>query len=148
MNIENIERIFKLFDASSATGFEYQDGEIKLSLKKDAVVHTAEPALPVRREAVAPRPEGKSKSDAADEGKTVVKAPLVGILYGAREPGAYPFVTPGQAVKKGDILCLIEAMKTFNEIKSPCGGIIEEILFSDGDLAEFGMPLFVIGEAP
>jgi acetyl-CoA carboxylase biotin carboxyl carrier protein len=73
-----------------------------------------------------------------------VTAPLVGIAYRSHEPGAAPFVECGQQVAEGDVVCLIEAMKLFNEITAPAAGIVNEILFEDGALAEYGTPLVTI----
>lgn len=77
-----------------------------------------------------------------------VTAPLVGVVYRSREPGAAPFVECGQRVAKGDVLCLIEAMKLFNEITAPTTGVISAVLFEDGTLAEYGAPLITIDTEP
>lgn len=74
-----------------------------------------------------------------------IKSPMVGVVYLAPEPGAKPFVTVGAQVKAGDTVALVEAMKTFNPIKSDMDGIIKEILVSDGAAVEFDQPLVVIG---
>ena len=71
-----------------------------------------------------------------------VTAPLVGLAYKAKEPGAEPFVKPGDKVAEGTVLCLIEAMKMFNEVKAPEAGTISKVHFNDGELVEFGAPLF------
>lgn len=76
------------------------------------------------------------------EPSKLVMAPLVGLAYRSKEPGAEPFVQVGDAVEEGAVLCLIEAMKMFNEVKAPCSGVICAISFVDGDLVEFGAPLF------
>ena len=75
-----------------------------------------------------------------------VKSPLVGTFYRASSPTSPPFVELGQKVKKGDVLCIIEAMKVMNEIKSECDGIIKEILIENGKPVEFGQVLFVISK--
>ena len=73
-----------------------------------------------------------------------VKSPMVGVLYLKPEPGARDFVVEGQAVKKGDTLCLIEAMKTFNPLKAPSDGTLKKILIKDSETVEYDQPLFVI----
>ena len=73
-----------------------------------------------------------------------LKSPMVGVVYLAPEPGAKPFVTVGTSVKAGDTVALVEAMKTFNPIKSDKDGIVKEILVSDGAAVEFDQPLIVI----
>lgn len=76
-------------------------------------------------------------------GKTI-KAPMVGVFYQAASPEAEPYVTIGKTVKKGDTVCIIEAMKLMNEIQAEEDGTIKEILVKDGDIIEYGQPLFVI----
>ena len=73
-----------------------------------------------------------------------IDSPMVGIMYLTPKPSSPPFVKKGQKVKKGDTICLIEAMKTFNEIKSDKDGLIKNILVNNGEAIEFGQPLFEI----
>ena len=73
-----------------------------------------------------------------------IDSPMVGIVYMTPKPSSPPFVKSGQKVKKGDTICLIEAMKTFNEIKSDKDGVIKSILVKNGEAVEFGQPLFEI----
>ena len=73
-----------------------------------------------------------------------IDSPMVGIMYLTPKPSSPPFVKKGQKVKKGDTICLIEAMKTFNEIKSDKDGLIKDILVKNGEAIEFGQPLFEI----
>ena len=84
---------------------------------------------------------------ASDEPKIsghVLKSPMVGVAYLAPEPGAKPFVTVGASVKSGDTVALVEALKTFNPIKSDKDGVVKEILVSDGQAVEFDQALIVI----
>ncbi|MDR0326199.1 MAG: acetyl-CoA carboxylase biotin carboxyl carrier protein [Oscillospiraceae bacterium] len=90
------------------------------------------PASIVTQE-VEPQPSGE-----------VVKAPLVGVFYTAPSPDAAPFVSIGQRVKKGDVLCIIEAMKLMNEIESAHDGIVEQFLVENGAMVEFGQTLLTI----
>lgn len=76
----------------------------------------------------------------------MVKAPLVGTFYAAASPDAAPYVKVGQSVRKGDVLCLIEAMKMMNEIPSPADGTVEAVLAQNGDVISFDTPLFRIKE--
>ena len=73
-----------------------------------------------------------------------INSPMVGIIYLTPKPSSPPFIKKGQKVKKGDTICLIEAMKTFNEIKSDKDGLIKDILIQNGEAVEFGQPLFEI----
>lgn len=91
---------------------------------------------------------GAGGADAADTAGSdhfePVTAPLVGLAYRSKEPGATPFVEVGDEVAQGEVLCLIEAMKLFNEVKAPRAGTISKVLFKDGDLIEYGAPLFLM----
>lgn len=97
------------------------------------VVETAPVQQSAPTQASAPQPTGKT-----------IKAPMVGVFYQAASPEADPYVTVGKAVKKGDTVCIIEAMKLMNEIQAEEDGTIKEILAKDGDIIEYGQPLFVI----
>lgn len=77
-------------------------------------------------------------------GASVVKAPMVGTVYRASEPGAAPFVTVGQSVSPGDPLCIIEVMKLMNSIAAECSGVVSDILVDDGQAVQHGQELFVI----
>ena len=94
-----------------------------------APVATTTPAAPAPQENTA--------------GKTI-DAPMVGVFYQAPSPDAEPFVKVGQSVKKGDTVCIIEAMKLMNEIQAEQDGVITEVLAKNGDIIEFGQPLFAI----
>ena len=73
-----------------------------------------------------------------------IDSPMVGIVYLTPKPSSPPFIKSGQKIKKGDTICLIEAMKTFNEIKSDKDGVVKSILVKNGEAVEFGQPLFEI----
>ncbi len=96
--------------------------------------------------ASAPTPtESKPEQKAADTiSGHALKSPMVGVVYLAPEPGAEPFVTVGKTVSAGDTVALVEAMKTFNPIKSDKDGVIKEILVSDGAAVEFDQPLIIV----
>ena len=78
------------------------------------------------------------------EDENVVKSPMVGTFYAKSSPNSEPYVVLGQKVKKGDVLCIIEAMKLMNEIESEFDGEVKEILVKDGEAVEYGKPLFII----
>lgn len=97
------------------------------------VVETAPVQQSAPTQASASKPTGKT-----------IKAPMVGVFYQAASPEAEPYVTVGKTVKKGDTVCIIEAMKLMNEIQAEEDGTIKEILVKNGDIIEYGQPLFVI----
>lgn len=82
--------------------------------------------------------------DETSENFTIIKAPMVGTFYPAPSPESDPFVSVGDTVKKGDVVCIIEAMKLMNEIESESNGTVVEILAKEGDMVEYGQPLFKI----
>lgn len=86
-----------------------------------------------------------SRPDKAEQAE-YAKAPLVGIFYASASPDKEPFVRVGSKIKKGDSLCLIEAMKMMSEVKSEKDGVIQEILVKNGDMVEYDQPLFRIQE--
>ncbi|MDR2420524.1 MAG: hypothetical protein LBD49_00270 [Oscillospiraceae bacterium] len=135
-----IKQLADLLSAYGLTRLEYEKDGLRIALERRADVLSSNPA-PAARFASS-EPASALPERAAG---TPVKAPLVGVVYAARSPGAPPFVTLGQRVKKGDPLCVIEAMKTFSELPSPCDGAVSEILFEDGQLAEYGAVLLVVG---
>jgi acetyl-CoA carboxylase biotin carboxyl carrier protein len=132
--------VTKLADILSQYGLtrlEYEKDGLRVVLERSASVAPS-PAAPVSQVTLIAQ-------DSDETSGTVVKAPLVGVVYSAREPGEAPYVRVGQSVKAGDTVCVIEAMKTFSEITAPCDGTVTEILFVNGQLAEFGAPLLTIG---
>jgi acetyl-CoA carboxylase biotin carboxyl carrier protein len=107
----------------------------------------AAPALPAPRTTPAegfPAADEPGRADKAGAGGTEVKSPMVGTFYGAPEPGAKPYVAIGTRVSKGQILCIIEAMKIMNEIESEVAGVVTEVLASDAQPVEYGQALFRI----
>ncbi len=81
-----------------------------------------------------------------DAGLHIVKSPIVGTYYGSPSPGAAPFVSPGDRVEKGQVICIVEAMKLMNEIESDASGEIVKCFVTNGQPIEFGQPLFSIRE--
>lgn len=115
---------------------ENDDLSLKLSKQQTVASVAAAPAAAGAAPAAAP---------AASAGGHTEKSPMVGVVYFAPEPGADPFIEVGSTVKKGDTLCLIEAMKTFNPVKATKDGTVKEILVAAEDAVEFDTPLVIIG---
>ena len=152
--IDEIKEIITALDNSSVTEVELTCGngeKIKLKKKSEVKVVAAEPievpAAPMVIPAApaAPTAPAAPAAEAAPvaEGKEI-KSPMVGVFYAAASPDSDPYVQVGQAVKKGDTLCIIEAMKLRNEINAEESGVITEICVKNGDLVQFGQPLFKI----
>lgn len=137
MTNQEIYELMARFDQSGLTTLKVTRKDFSLELGKNVTVAAA-PAVvaPVAAPAAAAAPV----AEPVEEG-TFVTAPLVGTFYAASAPGEEPYVKPGQKVQKGDVLCLVEAMKTMNEIKAPCDCVVEEVLAQDGDLVSYGQNL-------
>ena len=122
---------------------EHKDGRIRV-VRTPAVQNVVQPVAQMVA-AVTPLPVAAGPApveDAAHPG--MVASPMVGVAYLAPEPGAAPYVTLGQAVSAGQTLLLIEAMKTYNQIKAPKSGTVTRILVSPGQPVEFGQPLLIL----
>lgn len=136
-----VRELAALLEETGLTEIEYATGEwrVRVARAANGVIQTMPAVLP---SVSAPAAAAAPAHDAAHPGAVV--SPMVGTVYMAREPGAPAFVKPGYTVKEGDTLLLIEAMKTYNEVRAPKGGRIARILVSDGDPVEFGAPLLVL----
>ena len=137
--LETISGLAAILEQRGLTELELRNGDLSLRLVRApaAAAVAAAPAPPAP--APAPVPAGDAPPPAG-----AVASPMVGIAYLAAEPGAPPFVTVGQTVTAGQTILLIEAMKTFNQIKAPQAGTVTEILVTGGQPVEYGQPLLVI----
>lgn len=153
MNIDTalVRELAELLNETGLTEIEVEDDDRKIRVSRGAVasaapVYAAAPA-PVAAApapaAAAPAP-AEPAAPAGPDLKNAVKSPMVGTCYLAPEPGAAPFVTVGQAVKEGDTLLIVEAMKVMNPITAPRAGTITAILIETAQPVEFDQPLVVI----
>lgn len=154
MDIRKIKKLIELLKESGVTEFETKEGEesLRLSWKnpnhEGAIIHHApaqvQAPMPTQS-AHAPLSSSSTKEDKS-EALTghQVRSPMVGTMYSSPSPEADPFVTVGKSVKAGDTLCIIEAMKMFNEIEADRSGVITAIHVSNGEPVEFDQPLFSI----
>ncbi len=150
MNIKEIKEILALMKENDLCEIELEKEGIKLKLKKNASGQlVSEPVLQAVRN-VARAPQMISEAAPAAEAPapaaagTLIKSPMVGTFYSSPAPDQPPYISVGQTIKPGDVLCIVEAMKLMNEIKSDVGGVIEEILVKNGEPLEFDQPLFRI----
>lgn len=147
-DLSELKELIKTIDQTGVTCFEIKgtDGE-KLTIKKEKSV-VVQAAEPVQAAAPAPAAQAAVQSTAPeaqpDDGGASITAPMVGVFYAAASPDAQPYVTVGSSVKKGDVICIIEAMKLMNEITAAQSGTITEVCAQNGDIVEFGQPLFKI----
>lgn len=147
-NKEEIKELITILEESSLSVLEIQkDDGSKVRLEKAQPVQqvvAAAPSVPVQASAPAPAQTSAPAAAPASSGKAI-KAPIVGVFYVAPSPDAQPYVSVGKQVKKGDTVCIIEAMKCMNEIQAEEDGTITAVLAKDGELVEYGQPLFSIG---
>ena len=156
MDFEEIKLILALVREHDLAEFELEHQGFKIRIRKDGG-HPIVVTTPVSASAVAPAvaaqppaaspPAGSSEPAAAEDGEmelAIVKSPIVGTFYRASEPGARAFVEVGDAVKKGQVLCIIEAMKLMNEIESDCDGEVAAIYVENGKPVQFGERLFAV----
>lgn len=148
MNTETIRELADIMRENGLTSLEWeQEGQGSVKLKREAAI----PPAPVP---LASAPAVAAQAPAAFvplEENTVnfnnlkeIKSPMVGVFYAAAKPGEQPFVAVGSRVKKGDILCIIEAMKLMNEIVAEESGEIVDVCVSNGDVVEFSQTIFKI----
>lgn len=133
------------FTAGGLTRLEYEAGGARLVLEKSASGQAVPAAVPAPIPAAVPAAAAAPEPPAGEEG-TCIKAPLVGTFYVAPQPGAAPFAAPGARLKKGEPVCVLEAMKMINQVPAPCDCEVLAVLAKDGELVGFDTPLFRIRE--
>jgi acetyl-CoA carboxylase biotin carboxyl carrier protein len=163
LKIQEIRELIKLIDKSSINEFKFENDGSKIVLKKnggtavsyqtdEAPQPVVNQAAPVREEVPSPEPVKQSTEAKQENNKTEeddsslhkVVSPMVGTFYKSSSPDADPFVKPGDTVSKDSVVCIIEAMKLFNEIESEVNGEIVKVLVENGQLVEYGQPLFLV----
>ncbi len=156
MDLRKLKTLIDLVSESNISELEITEAEGKVRIVKAgtaAVMVAAPPPITVAAPTPAPAPAPAQASAAAAAAAApepaaappaarVVKSPMVGTFYRSASPGAKPFVEVGSAVKEGDPVCIIEAMKIMNEIESDLDGTVTRILCENGQAVEFGQPLF------
>ena len=138
MDLDAIIRLMDRAEQSAFSKIEVQQGDLRILLERSAVASAAAP--------VYSQQELQQASAVLPDEKQTVRSPISGVFYLAKEPGAAPFVQAGSKVNKGDTLCIIEAMKTMNEIRAPKNCVIAGILAADGATISAGDPLFLLDE--
>jgi acetyl-CoA carboxylase biotin carboxyl carrier protein len=157
VNLDDVRDILALMRENGLSEFEIEKEGLRLRLRKDsatgaaaaapALVVAGVPAGPLTPHAAAAPPAAPVESGAAEVELAVVKSPIVGTFYRSPEPGASSFVEIGTTVKKGQVLCIIEAMKLMNEIDSEFDGDIVNIYVESGQPVQYGERLFAIRTA-
>ena len=159
MDFKHIKRLIQLVESSDISSFSIEENEVKIEIQKERAAAPDQPysvslppapaaPLPAAPAAIeAPAPVAASPAPADDDnGCYVVTSPMVGTFYTSPSPEDPAFVSVGGNVQPGTVLCMVEAMKLFNEIESEVSGVVEKVLVSNGSPVEFGQKLFLIRE--
>ena len=153
MDLRKLKTLIDLVSESNISELEITEAEGKVRIVKAGAPGAAGSGMPMMMMAHAPAapasaPVAVAAAPAApaepEPTGHVVKSPMVGTFYRASSPGSKPMAEVGQAVKEGDSICIIEAMKIMNEIEADKSGTVAKVLVEDGQAVEFGQPLFVI----
>jgi len=139
---ESIRTLATILRETALTEIELVEGDNRIRLVRGAPSLAHPAATMLASPAALPPPPEQAVEEAMPAG--AIMSPMVGIAYLAPEPGANPFIAVGRAVTAGQTVLLIEAMKTFNQIKAPQAGIVTRILVQSGDPVEYAQPLLVI----
>lgn len=154
LDIRKLKELVRLMVANDLTELDLRDSEEQVTLRRPGpnqapqiVTHVPAPApapAAAAPAATAVAPPPSAAAEAAEQGLATIDSPMVGTFYAAPNPDAGAFVEVGATVNADTVVCLIEAMKIFNEIKAECAGTIEKVLVSNGDSVEFGQAMFVV----
>ncbi len=150
MDLRKLKTLIDLVSESNVSELEITEAEGKVRIVKSApvahapmVMHAA-PVVQATAPAVAAAPAAAVAAEPEVSKGHAIKSPMVGTFYRSSSPGAKPFVEIGQAVKEGETVCIVEAMKILNEIEADKSGVITQILVENGAAVEYGQPLFVV----
>ncbi|MEN5304758.1 MULTISPECIES: acetyl-CoA carboxylase biotin carboxyl carrier protein [unclassified Pseudomonas] len=151
MDIRKVKKLIELLEESGIDELEIKEGEESVRISRHSKTPAAQQfyapapmaAAPVAAPVAAAAPAAEAAAAPALKG-TVIRSPMVGTFYRKPSPTSPNFAEVGQSVKKGDTLCIVEAMKMMNHIEADVGGVIDAILVEDGQPVEFDQPLFTI----
>ncbi|MFG0285597.1 MAG: acetyl-CoA carboxylase biotin carboxyl carrier protein [Phycisphaerales bacterium JB039] len=150
IDIRKLKELVKLMVENDLSELDLQDQQETVTIKRGGsappMVSVAPMAGAGASAAPAPVP-ATIETEEGDDGLVAIESPMVGTFYSAPDPDSGPFVKPGQEVSADSVVCLVEAMKVFNEIKAEITGRIEKVLVGNGDAVEFGQKLFLVKPA-
>lgn len=142
IDIETLKEYIKVLEDCSLAEIEISDEEDSIRLAKPSA---DSPVVAVSAQGAAQAPAQPAAASAPAVSGKAIKSPMVGVFYAAPSPDRPPFVNVGDTVQKGDVVCIVEAMKIMNEITAAESGTITEILVENGEVVEYDQPLFKIG---
>jgi acetyl-CoA carboxylase biotin carboxyl carrier protein len=149
MDIRKVKKLIELLEESGIDELEIKEGEESVRISRHSKApaqqfYAPPPMAPAPAPAAAPAAAPVAEAAAPKLNGTVARSPMVGTFYRKPSPASPNFAEVGQTVKKGDTLCIVEAMKMMNHIEAETSGVIESILVEDGQPVEFDQPLFTI----
>lgn len=154
MDIRKVKKLIEMLEESQLNEIEIKEGEESVKLVKAVSVPMQEKIITSDLSSTMTQPSepkdvnSQSKESQPNESEAIsgetIDSPMVGTFYAAPNPGAKDFVSVGDKISEGDVLCIIEAMKMMNEVKADSSGTVEQILIENAEPVEFGQPLFVI----
>lgn len=144
MELEELKELIELLKETDITELQVEKNGTKVKIKREKMLSSIE--IPVHKPSGAAMNQDKIVAETEEETQRLVTttSPIVGTFYRAPTPDANPFVEVGAKVSKGQVLCIVEAMKLMNEIESDVDGIVMKILVENGQPVEYGEPLFLI----
>ena len=148
LDLKRVKQLVELMKTNDLTDLEIKHGEWHIILRKNsqtAMVSSMPAPMPIQTVPVNPPPVSLTPASPAQEewaNTIVIKSPMVGTFYAASSPSSAPFVKVGDAVTPEKTVCVIEAMKVYNEIQAECTGNVVAVLVNNGDTVEYGKPLF------
>jgi len=145
MDLDEIKNLIELLQDTDITELQVEREGSKLKIKREKFLSSFEVTPPVAKTSAETR---ETREEGLDDQRLItIISPIVGIFHRAPSPESSPFVEVGNTVKKGQVLCIVEAMKLMNEIESDTDGIVSKILIENGQPVEYGEPLFLIDPA-
>ena len=152
MDLRKIKKLMELLEESGIAEIEVKEGEESIKLSRNITSSAAPLQQMVQQPMMTPQQQPpqvasqveNKKDDSLNQNRNTVNSPMVGTFYASASPESKPFVTVGQSVKKGDTLCILEAMKMMNQVQAESDGKILEILIDNAEPVEFDQPLFVL----
>ena len=153
MDIRKVKKLIEMLEESAIDEIEIHEDKDSVRVSRNmhapAQVLATMPAREIqvdgqRNTAVTETASGSESTEADEPEENLVRSPMVGIFYEAQAPGKPSFVELGQTVNKGDVLCIIEAMKIMNQVESEKAGVVSRIMIANGEPVEYGQPLFII----
>lgn len=147
MDIETVRNLIQLMVDNDLAELEVQDGETRVVLKRQgeqAPIVSVAPATPAAAQASASQTPQADAAEGEDDGLIAITSPMVGTFFAAPDPESPPYVQPGSVVEPDTVVCVVEAMKVYNEIKAEVSGVIERILVRSEEAVEFGQRLFLV----